>query len=185
MILRKGFTLVELMVAILIVGILATVSVPIVRGRIDTAKWVEAKASAGAVKTAVRAYIATSDSVQAGYSDIEGSLGTTSVASTLGFTDEALNGTYFYQSDYVISDVDGTLGRCVVTVTSTHPKGPSGTGVLDADGSWSVSTEGGGSSGDSSSTIEDSGGSDTGGSSDDGGSSDRGSFSRRSSSRGR
>ena len=55
---RKGFTLIELMVVILIVGILAAVAVPIMRGRIDSAKWSEANASAGAIKSAVRAYIA-------------------------------------------------------------------------------------------------------------------------------
>ncbi|MHC4256011.1 MAG: pilin [Planctomycetota bacterium] len=55
---RKGFTLIELMVVILIVGILAAVAVPIMRGRIDSAKWSEGNAAAGAVKSAVRAYIA-------------------------------------------------------------------------------------------------------------------------------
>jgi general secretion pathway protein G len=37
----KGFTLVELMVVILIVSILAAVAIPILRGRIDAAKWSE------------------------------------------------------------------------------------------------------------------------------------------------
>lgn len=47
---RKGFTLIELMVVILIVGILAAVTVPIMRGRIDAAKWSEAKATADNLK---------------------------------------------------------------------------------------------------------------------------------------
>ncbi|MHC4149374.1 MAG: type IV pilin protein, partial [Planctomycetota bacterium] len=55
---RKGFTLIELMVVILIVGILAAVAIPIMRGRIDSAKWSEGKAGAGSVRTAARAFMA-------------------------------------------------------------------------------------------------------------------------------
>ena len=53
---RKGFTLIELMVVILIVGILAAVAIPILRGRIDAAKWSEGKAMMGSIGTAIRAY---------------------------------------------------------------------------------------------------------------------------------
>ena len=140
---RKGFTLVELMVVVLIVGILAAVTVPLLRGRVDRAKWVEANATAGAVKTAVRAYVATSDPNSASFAEIEGSLGNSSVASALGFSSTSLNGSYFNQADYTISNVDGVTGACVITVTSTHPEGPPGTGVLAADGTWSVTTDGG------------------------------------------
>jgi len=55
---RKGFTLVELMVVILIVAILAAVAIPIMRGRIDAAKWSEGKAMMGTIATAIRAYVA-------------------------------------------------------------------------------------------------------------------------------
>jgi len=40
---KKGFTLIELMVVIMIVGILAAVAIPLMRGRVDSAKWSEGK----------------------------------------------------------------------------------------------------------------------------------------------
>jgi prepilin-type N-terminal cleavage/methylation domain-containing protein len=139
---NKGFTLIELMVVILIVGVLAAISAPIVRGRIDTAKWSEANAAAGALKTTLRAYLATTDPDKTDFSEVEGSLGNSSIASLLGFTTGSLNGTFFNQSDYMISDVNGANGTCVVTVISTHSQGPAGTGVLAANGIWSVTTGG-------------------------------------------
>ena len=44
---RTAFTLIELMVVVLIVSILAAVMIPIIRGRIDSAKWTEGKAIMG------------------------------------------------------------------------------------------------------------------------------------------
>jgi prepilin-type N-terminal cleavage/methylation domain-containing protein len=55
---RKGFTLIELMVVILIVGILASVAIPMMRGRIDSAKWSEGKAIAGSIATSLRVHVA-------------------------------------------------------------------------------------------------------------------------------
>jgi prepilin-type N-terminal cleavage/methylation domain-containing protein len=55
---RKGFTLIELMIVILIVAVLAAVLVPLMRSRIEAAKWSEGKAGAGTIATAIRAYAA-------------------------------------------------------------------------------------------------------------------------------
>ena len=53
---RKGFTVVELLVVVLIVGILAVVAVPLMRGRTDASKWSEAKAAMSMIATALRTH---------------------------------------------------------------------------------------------------------------------------------
>ena len=97
---RKGFTLIELMVVILIVGILAAASIPLMRGRIDSAKWAEANATAGTIKSAVRVYFAERGAA------ITGSLGVAATQTALGFTASDLTGTYFIPSNYNIDSVD-------------------------------------------------------------------------------
>jgi type IV pilus assembly protein PilA len=134
---RKGFTLVELMVVILIVAILAVASVPMMRGRIDSAKWSEACASAGAIRSSVRAYVAEKGA-SFDYSGIETTLDQSAAYSPLGFSSTDLDGVYFNQEDYTVSSVSGTAGTCAVTVTSSKSNGPSGTGTLAADGTWST-----------------------------------------------
>jgi prepilin-type N-terminal cleavage/methylation domain-containing protein len=58
MISRKGLTLIELMIVIIIVGILAAVAIPIMQGRIDSAKWSEGKAITGIIARALRNHVA-------------------------------------------------------------------------------------------------------------------------------
>ena len=139
---RKGFTVTELMMVIFIIGILAAAAYPLMRGRIDSAKWSEGRAAAGTVKTTVRTLVTTMDPNYTDYAIIENSFEDGLLALMLGFTDTSLNGSYFNQVDYTISDVNGVNGTCVITVSSTHPKGPPGVGILAADGSWSVTTGG-------------------------------------------
>jgi len=128
----KGFTLVELMVVILIVGILAAVAIPIMRGRIDAAKWSEGKAGMGSVATALRAYAAE-----------KGATGTYPPSLTeLGFIASDLHGTYFTIANYSIPAAVFTEGadpELTFTVQCTN----AGTGIssptqitLDQTGTW-------------------------------------------------
>lgn len=87
---RKGFTLIELMVVILIVAILAAVAIPILRGRIDAAKWSEGKAGAGTVSVGLRAFVAEGRDPN----------GFTTPAQ-VGFADGDLDGTYFTDDSYL------------------------------------------------------------------------------------
>ena len=126
---RKGFTLIELMVVILIVGILAAVAVPILRGRIEQAKWSEGAATAGAIKTAVRALYAE-DPVTVGAWAGQAVPG---VEAALGFQAGDLTGRYFTSANFTITSVDAQ-GNAVISVAA--PAGLTGSGVLDSAGGW-------------------------------------------------
>jgi len=135
---RKGFTLIELMVVILIVGILAAVAIPIMRGRIDQAKWSEANSAAGSIRTAVRAYIAEKGPTYS-YAGLVGTtLATAATRQALGFNANDLDGKYFNQADYSITAVTADPPSCAISVTSTKAGGPPGTGTLNATADWAV-----------------------------------------------
>jgi len=138
---KKGFTLIELMVVILIVGILAGVAVPILRGRVDSAKWSEGKAGAGAIATSLRAY-AAEKGVNGDYASL--------TVEILGFTESDLNGTYFTRSNYSVGNVTFTEGanpELTFDITVTND----GTGIatpvsisLDEEGAWTETLPGAG-----------------------------------------
>lgn len=132
----KGFTLVELMVVILIVSILAAVAIPILRGRIDAAKWSEGKAMIGTIGTAIRAYHAEKGTEGALPTDIIGSGNT-----ALGFTATDLTGTYFASTDFSMSVTSMDPLTFTVTCTaggdSDAPANPPSYS-LDQNGDWTA-----------------------------------------------
>jgi prepilin-type N-terminal cleavage/methylation domain-containing protein len=131
---RKGFTLVELMVVILIVGILAAVAIPLMQGRIDKAKWSEANATAGTIRTAIRAYAAET-SVTTAQGLAGSTLDTAATQAALGFTTNDLEGTYFTAANYTITAVSAQ-GIATITVASSKADAPSGSYQLTAAGAW-------------------------------------------------
>ncbi|MCM8821227.1 MAG: prepilin-type N-terminal cleavage/methylation domain-containing protein [Candidatus Omnitrophica bacterium] len=109
---EKGFTLVELMVVVIIVGILASVAVPIYRANIKKAMASEGAALLGSVLTAQRIYYAENNTY-------------TTTKTNLGV--DTLGNKYF--TDYTVSSADangftattsGTGAAAGVTVTMTY-----------------------------------------------------------------
>lgn len=127
----KAFTLIELMVVILIVGVLAAASVPLMRGRIESAKWAEAHATAGTIRSAVRVRFAETGTTDG----LIGPLSSNARRTALGFTEQDLKGTYFVAGDYRIMAVDEN-GIARIRVIGSQDNAPSGTRILEIDGSW-------------------------------------------------
>ena len=134
---RKAFTLVELMVVILIVGILAAVAIPLMQGRIDKAKWSEANAAAGSIRTAIRAYAAET-SIATAQTLVGNTMDDSDTQTALGFSSTDLDGTYFEADCYTITAVNAS-GIATITVSgddSSKTGAPSGSYQLEADGDW-------------------------------------------------
>ncbi len=132
---KKGFTLIELTLTLLIITILTAVAIPIMRGRIDSAKWTEANAKAGAIRRAVRAYVAEKTAAEAQSKLVGKTLGDSEVQSALGFSATDLAGTYFIPTDFTITRINDD-GTAEITVTGSQNSAPNGTKVLGIDGSW-------------------------------------------------
>ncbi len=130
---RRGFTLIELMVVILIVGILAAVAVPILRGKIDQAKWSEGAASAGAIRTSVRAYYAENPTAAIA---LAGTALTDATAAPLGFKSGDLTGKYFDVTKFTITAQ--TNGNADITVAAGTDL--SGQGTLTTANGWVYSS---------------------------------------------
>ncbi len=129
---RKGFTLVELMIVILIVAILAAVAIPLMTGRLDSAKWSEAKAAMGTIATNIRAYCAGEGCPVTAFS---GAGNVIADCQLIGLAQNDLDGTYFSKDCYGWTgagcDSTGTISYLITATagvnvgTRKSPKTPS------------------------------------------------------------
>ncbi len=130
-----GFTLSELLVVILMVAILASVTIPLMWSKINSAKWSEANSTAGTIRSSVSTYAALNSITEAQKTLVNKKLSDSTIQSALGFTDSDLTGTYFVPSDYEITGIDA-IGHAAITVTASQSNAPKGIRMLQTDGQW-------------------------------------------------
>ena len=131
---RKGFTLIELMVVVLIVAVLAAILIPMLTARLEAARWAEGKAGCGTLATAIRSMWA-----EQGEEDWK------ALTSPLAYlTASDLRGKYFSAPDYTIAFSAPTGDYPIgYTITVGQPSAPTQTVTwtkagytLDHTGKW-------------------------------------------------
>ena len=128
----SGYSLVELVIVILIVSILSAVAIPLLRGRINLAKWVEGKAIAGSIATAIRSWNAATNKVGSWTKD------SGLPPTTLGFRSGDLDGAHFKKEnfDWQVA-YDGVNLTYFITITPPAGVGAPWQLTLDNTGTWS------------------------------------------------
>lgn len=99
---QKGFSLVELMIVLVIIGILAAVGVPIYSANVSKAKMSEADATLGTIRTSLRVYYAENGVYPTVAADTPVGSAGISVKAT------ELDGKYFTNTSYTLVSTDST-----------------------------------------------------------------------------
>ncbi len=114
---QGGFSLVELMIVLVIIGILAAVGVPIYTGNVKKAKQSEADATMGMIRTQLRVEYAENDTYP-----VKGSSTAVTALTEISMSANNLEGKYFPATAYTYVGTDSTF-------TLTCAQGD----ILDAD----------------------------------------------------
>ena len=131
----KHFNPVELTtVLVLIVGILAAVAIPLMKGRTAEAKWSGAIISASSIHKAVHDYAAQTG-VAAAQALAGKNLGDAGTRALFDYEAADLESAYFTAADYTITSVDSN-GVAAITVTGSKAGAPHGSYRLEANGNW-------------------------------------------------
>jgi len=115
---NKSFTLIELMMVVIIVGVLASVAAPMMRKSIIRSKWTEGVVGLGQIRTAERVYY-MEYGTYAGFSWGQSAAGLT----TLGLRPTDFDGIYFSNNSFIVTvdTFDSTYVACYIN-SSTAPR---------------------------------------------------------------
>jgi type IV pilus assembly protein PilA len=135
----RGFAIAGIAVpsAALVIAVLFIIptimAIPLMRGRIDAAKWSEGKAMMGIIASAIRAYRVEKGADAAPPTTIVGTGDT-----ALGFAATDLDGKYFQNSDFTMNVTSMNPLLFTITCTASKPDAPKvpKTVTLNQDGVW-------------------------------------------------
>lgn len=121
---KFGFTLIELIIVIVIIGILAAIAAPMMSGNVNKAKKSEAVSVLGAIRTAERLYYVDHNE----YTDVT-SWGAADGELNAYITDNEIRGRYFTAGCYSVTGADANnfTATCDPSL-STDPDGNRVTG---------------------------------------------------------
>ena len=100
---QGGFTLVELMITIVIVGVLATVAIPLYQANVKRAKASEADATMGSIRTSLRVHFAENSDypIEAAYVAVH------TLSDSIDIDSTDMIGKYFPATAYTYISADG------------------------------------------------------------------------------
>ena len=113
---NKSFTLIELMIVVIIVGVLAAVAAPIMRKSIIRSKWTEGMAAMSQIRTAERVYY-TEYGTYVNFDWGHGAEGLTA----LGLRPTDFDGRYFSNNSFTVGILGSDFAICCYINSSTAP----------------------------------------------------------------